>query len=91
MHSLQDHQPSKLNPRYGSHTHWTGKTGEVVPASFQAFFATLLALLPGAVYVFTYERQVGSFGVNFTDRVIRFLSASAVFHAVFAFASTGPT
>jgi hypothetical protein len=54
--------------------------------SFQAFFATLLALLPGAVYVFTYERQVGSFGVNFTDRIIRFLSASAVFHAVFAFA-----
>jgi hypothetical protein len=50
-----------------------------VLASFQAFFATLLALLPGAVYVFAYERQVGSFGVNFTDRLIRFLSASAVF------------
>jgi hypothetical protein len=63
----------------------TGKAVRVL-ASFQGVFATLLALLPGAVYVFTYERQVGSFGVNFTDRLIRFLSASAVFHALFAFA-----
>jgi hypothetical protein len=55
-------------------------------ASFQGFFATVLALLPGAVFVFTYERQVGSFGVNFTDRLVRFLAASAVFHAVFAIA-----
>jgi hypothetical protein len=52
--------------------------------TFQAIAATLLAILPGAAYTFGYERVVGSFGVNLSDRFVRFFAASAVFHAVAA-------
>lgn len=51
-------------------------------STFQALAVSLLALLPGASYTFTYERAVGNFGVSFTDRLIRFLSASAIFLAL---------
>lgn len=43
-----------------------------------------LALLPGALYVFAYERQAGAFGISRSDRLIRFLAASAVFVALFS-------
>lgn len=53
-------------------------------ATFQALAVALLAVLPGALYVFSYERLVGSFGVALADRVVRFLGASAVFVGVFS-------
>jgi hypothetical protein len=52
--------------------------------SFQAFAVFLIALLPGATYAFSYERMAGSFGVTGSDRVIRFVAASAAFQALFA-------
>ncbi len=55
-----------------------------MPDSFQALSVALIALLPGAGYTFAFERVAGSFGVTLADRLIRFLAASAVFHAAFA-------
>jgi Family of unknown function (DUF6338) len=52
--------------------------------TFQALGVALLALLPGASYTFAYERIVGGFGQSFSDRLVRFLAASAVMAAVFS-------
>jgi hypothetical protein len=53
-------------------------------ATFQAVAGIVLALLPGAAYTFAYERVAGPFGISLSDRLVRFLAASAVFHAVLA-------
>jgi hypothetical protein len=50
--------------------------------TFQALAVAVLALLPGASYTYAYERIVGPYGVSFTDRLVRFLAASAIFQAV---------
>jgi hypothetical protein len=55
-----------------------------MPDTFQALGVFVLALLPGAVYVWSFERQVGSWGVGLSDRVFRFIGVSAVFQALFA-------
>ena len=49
--------------------------------TFQGLAVALLAILPGATYLFSFERVAGAFGVKLADRVIRFLAASAVFVA----------
>ncbi len=41
-------------------------------------------MLPGALYVWSYERQTGLWGINLPDRLIRFLGVSALFHVVAA-------
>lgn len=51
-------------------------------STFQAVAVAVLAILPGAAYVFAYERQAGAFGVGLPDRFVRFLAASAVMHAL---------
>ena len=51
-------------------------------ATYQALIVTVLALLPGASYTFALERTIGSYGINFSDRLVRFLAASAIFHAL---------
>lgn len=53
-------------------------------STFQALMVALLAVLPGASYTFAIERMTGSYGVNLADRLVRFLAASAVFHALAA-------
>ncbi len=53
-------------------------------STFQALAVALLALLPGATYTFAYERRVGGFGVSLSDRLVRFLAASALFTALFS-------
>lgn len=55
-----------------------------MPDTFQALGVFVLALLPGAVYVWSFERQVGSWGVGLSDRVFRFIGVSAVFQALAA-------
>jgi Family of unknown function (DUF6338) len=55
--------------------------------TFQALAVVALAILPGASYIFAFERVAGSFGQNLADRVIRFLAASAALQALFS----GPT
>lgn len=53
--------------------------------TFQAIVVTLLAVLPGALYTWSFEREVGNWGVSLSDRVLRFVGFSAIFHALFSF------
>jgi hypothetical protein len=53
-------------------------------STFQGLLVALFVFLPGASYTFAYERVAGSYGITFSDRLVRFLAASAVFHAVFS-------
>ena len=53
-----------------------------VISTFPALLVALLFLLPGASYTYAYERIVGSYGVSFSDRLVRFLVASAIFQAL---------
>lgn len=55
-----------------------------MPDTIQAFGVFLLAVLPGALYVWSFERVVGRWGIGLSDRLLRFAAASAVFLAVFA-------
>jgi len=55
-----------------------------VPATIEAFGVFVLVVLPGAVYVWSFERIVGRWGIGFADRLFRFAAASAVFLAVFS-------
>src|SRR3954447_2721405 len=48
----------------------------------QALAVAVIAVLPGAAFTFSYERGAGTYGVTRSDRLIRFLTASAVFHAL---------
>jgi Family of unknown function (DUF6338) len=52
--------------------------------TFQALGVLLLALLPGAIYVWAFEREAGGWGLGVTDRLLRFVGVSAVFHVVAA-------
>ncbi len=52
--------------------------------TFVALAVAALAILPGAVFTFSYEGRLGSYGVTLPDRIYRFLAASAVLHALAA-------
>jgi hypothetical protein len=49
---------------------------------FQAIVVTVLAVLPGALYVWGLERQLGGSGIHLADRPLRFIGYSAAFHAL---------
>jgi hypothetical protein len=51
--------------------------------TFQAIAVTVLAVLPGGLYTWSFEREVGNWGVSLSDRILRFVGFSALFHAVF--------
>ena len=55
-----------------------------MPDTFQALVVLIVALLPGALYTWSFERLVGAWGVGFADRVLRFVGVSAVFQAAIA-------
>ena len=55
-----------------------------MPDTFQALVVLIVALLPGALYTWSFERLVGAWGVGFADRVLRFVGASAMFQAAIA-------
>ena len=55
-----------------------------MPESIPALTVAVLALLPGALYVWAFERQVGRWGIGLSDRLLRFVGGSAVFHSFFA-------
>lgn len=52
--------------------------------TFQALGVLLLAFLPGALYVWAFEREAGSWGLGVADRLLRFVGVSAVFHTLVA-------
>lgn len=51
-------------------------------STLQAVLVALLAILPGALYTWTFEQQAGRWGATAGDRIQRFLGASAVFLVV---------
>lgn len=55
--------------------------------SLQALLVVLLAVLPGALYVYAFERQAGRWGIGVSDRLLRFIGFSAVLHSFAAPAS----
>ncbi len=55
-----------------------------MPDTFQALAVFLLALLPGSLYVWSFERVAGNWGMGLSDRVLRFIGVSAIFHAIAA-------
>lgn len=57
---------------------------EPVPETFQALAVIAIALLPGALYVWSFEREAGLWGINLPDRILRFLGVSAVFQLLAA-------
>jgi hypothetical protein len=52
-----------------------------VPETFQSLAVLAIALLPGALYVWAFERYAGAWGVRLTDRLLRFVGFSALLHA----------
>ena len=55
-----------------------------MPTTVQALVVAALALLPGALYTWAFERIAGRWGVGLTDRLYRFIGISAVAHALLA-------
>lgn len=55
-----------------------------MPDTFHAVAVLVVALLPGALYVWAFERQPGRWGVGLSDRLLRFVGGSALFHAAVA-------
>ena len=56
-----------------------------MPETFQAFAVAALAVLPGALYTWSFERVVGRWGSGAADRVLRFTGSSAVLLALYAY------
>jgi Family of unknown function (DUF6338) len=56
---------------------------DCVPDTFQALGVLVLALLPGALYVWSFERLAGAWGIKLADRLLRFIGVSAVLHVTF--------
>jgi hypothetical protein len=52
--------------------------------TFQAVIVVAIALVPGALYFWAFERQTGRWGIGLSDRVLRFVGLSALFHAAVA-------
>ncbi len=55
-----------------------------MPATIEALAVVLVAVLPGALYVWAFERLAGRWGLGFSDRLFRFIGISALFHAATA-------
>ncbi len=49
--------------------------------TLEAVVIAVFAILPGALYTWTFEQQAGRWGATASDRVQRFLGASSVFLA----------
>jgi hypothetical protein len=56
---------------------------DVMPSTFPALLIFLLAVLPGAIYIWSFERVVGRWGIGLADRVFRFIAVSAAFQLTF--------
>lgn len=54
-----------------------------MPETLEALGVFLLAVLPGALYVWSFERIVGRWGIGLSDRLLRFAAASTIFLAFF--------
>ena len=53
-------------------------------SGLQALTIIVVALLPGAFFVWGFERNAGRYGIGLRDRALRLVGTSAVFLALFA-------
>ncbi len=56
----------------------------MLPGTLVGFLIVLIFVLPGSVYTWAYERQDSAYGVTFTDRFLRFIAVSVIFHLLLA-------
>lgn len=54
----------------------------MVPTSVVALAIVVIAVLPGSMYTWAFERQVTAYGVTLADRVLRFVAISLIFHVL---------
>jgi hypothetical protein len=54
------------------------------PDSLLALGILLVAVLPGAIYTWAFEREAGLYGVTLADRMLRFVAGSTVMHLILA-------
>lgn len=52
--------------------------------TFQSLAVFALALLPGALYIWGFERVVGNWGISLSDRLARFVGVSAILQVLWA-------
>lgn len=53
-------------------------------ATFEALAVLLLALIPGAIYTWAFERIAGRWGIGLSDRLYRFVGISAFYQVLIA-------
>ncbi|MGZ4468580.1 MAG: DUF6338 family protein [Nocardioidaceae bacterium] len=51
-----------------------------MPSSILALAIIVIAVLPGSMYTWAYERQASAFGATLADRTLRFIALSLIFH-----------
>lgn len=56
-----------------------------MPDTLQALLITFIAVLPGALYTWAFEREVGRWGIGLSDRVLRFVGTSGLLLAAYAY------
>jgi uncharacterized protein DUF6338 len=56
----------------------------MVPSTLQAVLALVLVVLPGAIYLWGFEREAGKWAIGISDTLLRFVAASAIFQALYA-------
>jgi Family of unknown function (DUF6338) len=55
-----------------------------MPETFQALAVVLIALVPGATFLWAVERVAGRWGIEGSDRFLRFVAVSLVLHSLAA-------
>jgi hypothetical protein len=53
-------------------------------STLEGLAVAVLALLPGALFMWSFEREAGIWGINLPDRILRFLGISALLHVLAA-------
>lgn len=61
----------------------------MLPSTAADLLIVLVAVLPGSIFTWAYERQNSAYGVAFADRVLRFIAVSVIFHLLLAWPEYG--
>lgn len=61
----------------------------MIPTNWTALLLLAVAVLPGAMFTFAFERQAGAFGVSLADRVLRFVAVSGLLAVLYAWPAYG--
>jgi len=56
-----------------------------VPDTLEALLVLIIGILPGALHVWASERESGRWGIGLSDRVLRFVGATAIYQAIFGY------